>query len=104
MTRRESELTSLGYILTREHGQPIQEAEQVTGAIRRSPGAASREPSDWHDIQWRAVHENVRRLQARIVKATMADKLGKVRALQDLLTHSFRHKVLAVRRLTDIRG
>ena len=30
-----------------------------------APGAAT----DWHSIDWRKVYRNVRRLQARIVKA-----------------------------------
>ena len=34
-------------------------------------GAASRELVDWHAIDWQQVHQNVRRLQARIVKATV---------------------------------
>jgi RNA-directed DNA polymerase len=104
MTRRESELTSLGSLLTREHGQPIQEAEPMTGATHTPPGAASREPEDWHDLQWRTVHENVRRLQARIVKATKEGRWGKVKALQHLLTHSFSGKALAVRRVTENQG
>jgi RNA-directed DNA polymerase len=32
-------------------------------------GAASPETVDWHRIDWQKVHRNVRRLQARIVKA-----------------------------------
>ena len=28
--------------------------------------------TDWHAADWRAVNQNVRRLQARIVKATQA--------------------------------
>ena len=32
-------------------------------------GAAPRRAPDWHSINWKAVYRNVRRLQARIVKA-----------------------------------
>jgi hypothetical protein len=32
-------------------------------------GASLREPVDWHSINWNKAHRNVRRLQARIVKA-----------------------------------
>lgn len=67
-------------------------------------GAASHEASDWHAIDWRQVHQTVRRLQARIVKATQEGRWGKVRALQHLLTHSFSGKALAVRRVTENRG
>ena len=51
-------------------------------------GAVSHEVRDWHAIDWRKVNRNVRRLQARIVKATQAQRWGKVKALQHLLTHS----------------
>ena len=33
-------------------------------------GAPSHTGDEWHDIKWHKVHQNVRRLQARIVKAT----------------------------------
>ena len=46
----------------------------------------------------------VRRLQARIVKATQEKRWGKVKALQRLLTHSFSGKAVAVRRVTENQG
>jgi RNA-directed DNA polymerase len=67
-------------------------------------GAASHTPDPWRTIDWYAVQRNVRRLQARIVKATQAGKRGKVKALQRLLTHSFSGKALAVRRVTENQG
>jgi len=69
-----------------------------------SVGAASHGEVDWHAIDWQPVHQNVRRLQARIVKATKAGRWGKVKALQRLLTHSFSGKALAVRRVTENQG
>ena len=69
-----------------------------------SAGAATHEPAEWHDIDWRTTHENVRRLQARIVKATKEGRWGKVNALQHLLTHSFSGKALAVKRVTENQG
>jgi RNA-directed DNA polymerase len=66
-------------------------------------GAASHEV-DWHTINWRKVYRNVRRLQARIVKATQEGRWGKVKALQRLLTHSFSGKALAIRRVTENQG
>ena len=59
---------------------------------------------DWRAIDWQQANQNVRRLQARIVKATQEGKWGKVRALQRLLTHSFSGKALAVRRVTENQG
>ena len=67
-------------------------------------GAASHDAMDWHAIDWRRVHQIVRRLQARIVKAVQESRWGKVRALQHLLTHSFSAKTLAVRRVTENQG
>jgi len=67
-------------------------------------GAVSHNTADWHAINWQATHENVRRLQVRIVKATQEGKWGKVKALQHLLTHSFSGKALAVKRVTENQG
>ena len=69
-----------------------------------SAGAASHREVDWHQINWESVHRTVRRLQARIVKATQEGRWGKVKALQRLLSHSFSGKALAVRRVTENQG
>src|SRR5258707_7176933 len=67
-------------------------------------GASFHGVTDWHAIDWRSVNRNVRRLQARIVKATKEGRWGKVKALQRLLTHSFSGKALAVQRVTENQG
>jgi RNA-directed DNA polymerase len=59
---------------------------------------------DWHSIDWSQCHENVRKLQARIVKATKEGRWGKVKTLQRLLTTSFSGKALAVKRVTSNKG
>jgi RNA-directed DNA polymerase len=69
-----------------------------------SAGAPSDDVVNWHAIEWYRVHRNVRRLQARIVKATQEGRWGKVQALQHLLTHSFSGKARAVRRVTENHG
>jgi RNA-directed DNA polymerase len=63
-------------------------------------------PSDvaWDGINWANVQRHVRRLQARIVKATQVGRHNKVKALQWLLTHSFSGKALAVKRVTENKG
>src|SRR5215469_16562054 len=48
-------------------------------------GAVSSEAAEWYAIDGQAVSRNVRRLQARIVKAVTEGRWGKVRALQRLL-------------------
>jgi RNA-directed DNA polymerase len=55
-------------------------------------------------INWHKANRNVKRLQARIVKATQEGRWNKVKALQRLLTHSYSGKVTAVRRVTENRG
>ncbi len=76
----------------------------VATAITFATGAASHDSVDWHAIEWHKAHQNVRRLQARIVKATQQGRWGRVKALQHLLTHSFSAKALAVKRVTENHG
>jgi RNA-directed DNA polymerase len=72
--------------------------------LNNSTGAVSHTQTDWHSIDWQKANENVRRLQARIVKATQEKRWNKVKALQHLLTHSFSGKAIAVRRVTENTG
>ncbi len=67
-------------------------------------GAPSGEPWHWHKTKWAKCHREVRRLQARIVKATQEGRWGKVKALQWLLTHSHSGKAIAVKRVTENTG
>jgi RNA-directed DNA polymerase len=67
-------------------------------------GAAPDVVSGWHAIHWRKAWRNVRRLQARIVKATQEGRWGKVKALVYLLTHSFSGRALAIERVTTNHG
>lgn len=66
--------------------------------------ASSGKATAWDQIDWPRCERRVRRLQARIVKATQAGRWGKVKALQRLLTCSFSGKALAVKRVTDNQG
>src|SRR5471030_88473 len=67
-------------------------------------GAAPGLATDWHSIDWRNVHRNVRRLQARIVKAVREGRWCKVKALVYLLTHSFSGRALAILRVVSNSG
>jgi RNA-directed DNA polymerase len=66
--------------------------------------ASSREPQDWHAIDWRRIERNVRTTQKRIAKATQEGDWRRVKALQRSLTHSFAARALAVRRVTENQG
>ncbi len=70
----------------------------------QSACASSGKANAWEQLDWSQCERNVRRLQARIVKATQAKRWGKVKALQRLLTHSYSGKVLAVGRVTGNAG
>jgi RNA-directed DNA polymerase len=59
---------------------------------------------DWQGINWCRANRQVRRLQARIAKATKEGRHGRAKALQWLLTHSYSGRVLAVKRVTTNRG
>lgn len=59
---------------------------------------------EWLLLPWDHLRSSVRRLQARIVKATQESRWGKVKALQHLLTRSFSARALAVKRVTENRG
>jgi RNA-directed DNA polymerase len=67
-------------------------------------GAASDTPIDPAGEALSPQEKNVRRLQARIVKAIQEGRMGKARALQHLLTHSYSGRVMAVDRVTSNAG
>ena len=69
-----------------------------------SAGASFHGVTDWHAIDWKSAHRNVRRWHLRIVQATKEKRWNKVKALQRLLTHSFSGKVEAHRRVTENQG
>ncbi len=70
----------------------------------QSACASSANESQWCQIDWGQCERQVRRLQARIVKATRERRWSKVKSLQWLLTHSFAAKALAVKRVTENQG
>jgi RNA-directed DNA polymerase len=96
-------LTSVWSLFTREIGKPTLAAKQMTARFFPT-GAAPRVTVNWETINWNSVHNNVRRLQLRIVKAIQQGRWGKVKSLQHLLTRSFSGKALAVKRVTENRG
>jgi RNA-directed DNA polymerase len=61
-------------------------------------------PRNWKAVNWKALWQQVRRLQVRIAKAIKNGNRRKASALQWLLTHSRAAKLLAVRRVTTNRG
>lgn len=78
--------------------------ESMVLAISNDLSASSREPHDWHAIDWQMVEQNVRTTQIRIAKATQDRDWRRVKALQRSLVRSFSARVLAVRRVTENQG
>lgn len=72
--------------------------------IRTSCAPTDGQISSWESIDWNKCDLEVRKLQARIVKAQKEGCHGKVKSLQWLLTHSFAAKALAVKRVTSNKG
>ncbi len=75
----------------------------TTESAMNQVGAISR-VTEWHSTDWQKVNQNVRRLQARIVKATREKRWNKAKALQHLLTHSLSGKLFAVKQVTENSG
>ncbi len=65
---------------------------------------ATSHPIDWERINWHQSNKQVRRLQARIVKAQQENNTRKVRALQFILTRSLAAASIAVRKVTENTG
>lgn len=72
--------------------------------VDSSTGAVSHAEMSWYAIDWQQAHAQVRRLQARIVKATQAGRWNQVKSLQRLLTRSFYAKAISVKRVTENKG
>jgi RNA-directed DNA polymerase len=104
ITPRESGQTFTGSLVTRNLMGTQKQGFVEKGATEVVAGANLREPVAWHSINWKQAHRNVRRLQARIVKAKKEGKKRKVRALQFILTRSLGARALAVKRVTTNRG
>src|SRR5208283_2106025 len=88
--------------VTRELVEPSQEEKQMN--VDLSMCASSGKAAHWDQVDWPKCERQVRRLQARIVKATREGRWSKVKTLQRLLTCSFSGKALAVKRVTENQG
>lgn len=59
---------------------------------------------DWHQVDWAAVEDEVRRLRQRIFTASRDGDLKKVRNLQKLMLRSRANALLSVRRVTEVNA
>ena len=104
ITLPESGQTSLWSSVTREPWPTDSGRQADMSAAETLAGAAPDLAPDWHSINWKKVYRNVRRLQARIVKAVREGRWNKVKALVYLLTHSFSGRALAILRVISNSG
>lgn len=96
----------LGHSWRENFDKSLYEEKQMTAieAKATNAGAPSRAAQMWDRANWPHIEATVKRLQARIAKATRENRRGKVKALQRLLTRSHSSKMLAVKRVTENRG
>jgi N-terminal domain of reverse transcriptase len=64
-----------------EAPEPKDKLDAATAVVVNGPEDAT---FDWHQIDWRRVEDDVRRLRQRIFTASKAGDLKKVRSLQKL--------------------
>ena len=60
--------------------------------------------SGWDAVDWRQAEDNVRRLRQRILTASKAGDLRKVRSLQKLMLRSRSNALVSVRRVTEVNA
>jgi RNA-directed DNA polymerase len=61
-------------------------------------------PTDWTNVNWREVNQQVRNLRHRIFRATQTGDFNKVRSLQKLMLRSHANTLLSVRRVTQVNA
>nr|WP_243856848.1 reverse transcriptase N-terminal domain-containing protein [Paraburkholderia sp. BL6665CI2N2] len=75
---RESGQTSAWSFVTKESDELSKEEKQMT-VQQAGTGASSDRAMHWNDVDWARCYREIRRLPARIVKATQDGKYGKVK-------------------------
>ena len=73
-------------------------------ATLKEAGASVGTFRNWNSIDWKTIHEHIKRLQMRIAKAVKEKKFGRAKALQWLLTHSFYAKLYVASPVTCPNG
>ncbi len=65
--------------MTTDSSSTVGAASRFADSAADSPAMVDSPATEWHTIDWYQAHRNVRRLQARIVKATQQGRWGKVK-------------------------
>jgi RNA-directed DNA polymerase len=78
--------------------------KQQWNGVKTKCASSQPDASKWKSIDWNKCEHSVRKLQARIVKAQIEKRYGKVKYLQHVLVTSFDAKALAVKRVMSNKG
>jgi len=105
--RDESGQTSAQSTKAREHDKSFYTGKQMTTTDDKAQpdclasGAPARADIESDQVDWTRIEANAKRFEMRIAKAIEQGRLGKARALQRLLTHSYSGKMLTMKRDTE---
>jgi RNA-directed DNA polymerase len=64
----------------------------------------TKKPTEWTNVNWRKVNQQVRNLRQRIFRATQTGDFNKVRSLQKLMLRSHANTLSSVRRVTQVNA
>ena len=98
---RESVLTRSGEPVEKKMNEAPEPKDKLDATATVAVNGPEDAPFDWHQVDWRRVEDDVRRLRQRIFTASKAGDLKKVRSLQKLMLRSRANTLLSVRRVTE---
>jgi len=64
----------------------------------------TKKPTEWSNVNWRKINQQVRNLRQRIFRATQTGNFNKVRSLQKLMLRSHANTLLSVRKVTQVNA
>ena len=78
--------------------------KQIKGSNQKLQRAAVAVTLFWNNIDWDKMEKSVVSIQRRIVEAIKKKRFNRVKALQWVIKHSFKAKLLSIRRVTENKG
>jgi len=78
--------------------------KQFKGSNQKLQRAAVAAILFWDNIDWNKIEKSVLSIQRRIVEAIKRKRFNRVKALQWIIKHSFKAKLLSIKRVTENKG
>jgi len=78
--------------------------KQFKGSNQKLQRAAVAATLFWNNIDWNKIEKSVLSIQRRIVEAIKRKRFNRVKALQWIIKHSFKAKLLSIKRVTENKG